>query len=195
MELHDFLQLEELIFCFPLIRHGKHRKVLQRFLPCSHGKVFTELLLNNSKGIHKETHRHTCPTILLYIFSHGTCMPSHCLASNWRIHLTELIPGSNCRLRSSGSETGSTQPREYNWGATTVAAPVKRTLNIAVRDPPRWLREPLYPQTLALTSPRSGGRSVSVGRLRTKATELLSCYYRLRTPLDCVPRQMNTSHP
>jgi hypothetical protein len=31
---------------------------------------------------------------------------------------------------------------------------------------------PLYPQKLGLTSPTSGGRSVSIVRLRTKATEL-----------------------
>ena len=30
---------------------------------------------------------------------------------------------------------------------------------------------PLYPQKLALTSPTSGGRSVGVVRVRTKATE------------------------
>jgi len=30
---------------------------------------------------------------------------------------------------------------------------------------------PLYPQKLALTSPTSGGRSVGIVRMRTKATE------------------------
>ena len=30
---------------------------------------------------------------------------------------------------------------------------------------------PLYPQKLALTSPTGGGRSVAIGRSRTKATE------------------------
>jgi len=30
---------------------------------------------------------------------------------------------------------------------------------------------PLYPQKLALTSPTGGGRSVSIVRVRTKATE------------------------
>jgi hypothetical protein len=32
---------------------------------------------------------------------------------------------------------------------------------------------PLYPQKLALTSPTSGGFSVGIGRLQTKATELV----------------------
>jgi hypothetical protein len=35
----------------------------------------------------------------------------------------------------------------------------------------RWPRNTLYPQKLALTSPTSGGRSVGLVRLRTKATE------------------------
>jgi hypothetical protein len=46
--------------------------------------------------------------------------------------------------------------REYGW-----------------RDPPRWLRDTLYPQKLALTS-KSGGRSVGVVRSRAQATEF-SC--------------------
>jgi hypothetical protein len=41
-----------------------------------------------------------------------------------------------------------------------------------------WIRRaghstPLYPQKLALTSPTSGDRSVSIVRSRTKATDLL----------------------
>jgi hypothetical protein len=37
-------------------------------------------------------------------------------------------------------------------------------------DPLRWPRDTLYQQKLALTSPTSGGRSVDIVRLRTKAT-------------------------
>jgi hypothetical protein len=37
--------------------------------------------------------------------------------------------------------------------------------------PLRWPRDTLYPQKLALISPTSGGRSVDIVRLRTKATE------------------------
>jgi hypothetical protein len=44
---------------------------------------------------------------------------------------------------------------------------------------------PLYPQKLALTSPTSGGRSVSIVRSRTKATELLLVVI---TPLS--PKEM-----
>jgi hypothetical protein len=40
------------------------------------------------------------------------------------------------------------------------------------RDPSRWLRGTLYLQTLALTSPISGGRSDGVVRSRTQTTEL-----------------------
>jgi hypothetical protein len=35
---------------------------------------------------------------------------------------------------------------------------------------------PLYPQKLALTSPTGGGRSVSIVRSRTKATEFSLVY-------------------
>jgi hypothetical protein len=36
------------------------------------------------------------------------------------------------------------------------------------KDQPRWLRDTLYPQKLALTSLTSGGRSVGIVHLRTK---------------------------
>jgi hypothetical protein len=41
------------------------------------------------------------------------------------------------------------------------------------RDPSRWPRGTFYPQTLALTSLTSGGRSVGIVRSRTKATEFV----------------------
>jgi hypothetical protein len=45
-------------------------------------------------------------------------------------------------------------------------------------NPLRSPRDTLYPQKLALTSPTSGGRSVSIVRLRTKATEfVLFCFW------------------
>jgi hypothetical protein len=48
-------------------------------------------------------------------------------------------------------------------------------------DPLRWPRDTLYPQKLALTSPTSGGRSVGIVRLRTKATEF-SFFFSFTTP-------------
>jgi hypothetical protein len=42
-------------------------------------------------------------------------------------------------------------------------------------DPLHWPRDTLYPQKLALTSPTSGGRSVSIVRLQAKATEFVLC--------------------
>jgi hypothetical protein len=44
---------------------------------------------------------------------------------------------------------------------------------MAVGEPPPWLRNALYPQELALTSPTSGGRSVGIVRSRTEATEFV----------------------
>jgi hypothetical protein len=45
-------------------------------------------------------------------------------------------------------------------------------------DPLRWPRDTLYPQKLALTLPTSGGRSVCVVRLRTKATDFVLLFTR-----------------
>jgi hypothetical protein len=42
------------------------------------------------------------------------------------------------------------------------------------RDPSLWPRGTLYEQTLALTSPSSGGHSVGIVRSRTQATEFIT---------------------
>jgi hypothetical protein len=39
------------------------------------------------------------------------------------------------------------------------------------KDPSRWPLSTLYPQTLALISPTSGGRSVGIVNSRTQVTE------------------------
>jgi hypothetical protein len=76
-------------------------------------------------------------------------------------------------LRSRGSGTVSTQPREDNWGATWKKSSGSGLEN---RDLRWWesvvltTRHPLS-QTLALTSPTRGSRSVGIVRSRTKATE------------------------
>jgi hypothetical protein len=73
--------------------------------------------------------------------------------------------------------TGSTQPREYNWGATWKKK-VKETKNTAVEDPLCWPRGTLYQQKLALTPPISCGISVGMVRSRTKATKfVLVCLF------------------
>jgi hypothetical protein len=50
--------------------------------------------------------------------------------------------------KSSGSRTGSTQPREYNWGATRQESSGSCLENreYGIRDPSRWPRCTLYPQ-------------------------------------------------
>jgi hypothetical protein len=76
---------------------------------------------------------------------------------------------------SSGSVIGSTQPREYKWGATWTKSSDSglETEIMAVGILRADHATPLYPQKLALTSPINGGRSVRIARSRTKATELL----------------------
>jgi hypothetical protein len=78
--------------------------------------------------------------------------------------------------------SGSTQPREYNWGATwkKKSGFGLESQEYGSRDPSRWPRGTLYPQKLAPTSPTSSGRSVGIVRLRTKATEFffsLHCFF------------------
>jgi hypothetical protein len=45
-------------------------------------------------------------------------------------------------------------------------------------DPSLWLRDTLYPQTLAFTSPTRGGRSVGIVSSWTKVTDWLFSYYK-----------------
>jgi hypothetical protein len=54
-----------------------------------------------------------------------------------------------------------------------VAAPVLKTEINGRGDSLRWPRDTLYPQKLALTSLTSGGHSVGIVRLRTKAPEFV----------------------
>jgi hypothetical protein len=51
------------------------------------------------------------------------------------------------------------------------------TREYGLRDELRWPRGTLYPQKLTLTSPTSGGRSVSIVRSRTRATEFACLVY------------------
>jgi hypothetical protein len=82
------------------------------------------------------------------------------------------IPGTT-RKKSSGSETGSTRPREYNWGATwyKTSGSCLENREYGRKDPSRWPHGTLYPQKLAITSPTSGGRSVGIVRSRTQTME------------------------
>jgi hypothetical protein len=86
------------------------------------------------------------------------------------------FPALSHFLRSSGSGTGSTQPRNYNWGATWKKK--KRLRSIKPRLRPQGIFRadhaiPFYPQMLALTSPTSGGRLVGIFRWRTQATKFV----------------------
>jgi hypothetical protein len=78
-----------------------------------------------------------------------------------RVRFTALLDF----LRSSGTGTGSTQPREYNWRA--------ESWEYGRGDSFRWPHDSLCSRKLALSSPTSGGRSVGIIRSRIKATELL----------------------
>jgi hypothetical protein len=57
---------------------------------------------------------------------------------------------STTRKKSSGSGTGSTQPREYNWGATweKSSGSCLENWEYGSRDPSRWPRDTLYLQNV-----------------------------------------------
>jgi hypothetical protein len=61
------------------------------------------------------------------------------------------------QLRGRNNSGSGLENREYGRG-----------------DPLRWPRDTLYPQKVGITSPTSGGRSVGIVRLRTKATKVFS---------------------
>jgi hypothetical protein len=81
-------------------------------------------------------------------------------------------------LRSSGSGTGSTQPREYNWEVTWKKNSGSGLENreFGRRDPSLRSRNTLYPQKLALTSPTNSVNSVGMVYSRTQATVVCSLY-------------------
>jgi hypothetical protein len=77
-------------------------------------------------------------------------------------------------LRSSGSGTGLTQPREDNWGATWKESSGSGLEKTEINGRGGSLRCPcdtLYPPKLALSSPTKGGRSAGIVRWRTKDLE------------------------
>jgi hypothetical protein len=82
------------------------------------------------------------------------------------------IPGTT-RKKSSGSGTGSTQRREYNWGATwwKSSGSCLENREYGRRDPSRWPRGTLCSQKLSITSPTSVDRSVGIVRSRTQTME------------------------
>jgi hypothetical protein len=93
-------------------------------------------------------------------------------------------PGFDSRAlqkKSSGSGTGLTQPREYNWGATwwKSSGSCLENREYGRRDPSRWPRCTLYPQKLAITSPTSGGRSVGIVRSRTQTMKFSFSFFYL----------------
>jgi hypothetical protein len=74
-----------------------------------------------------------------------------------------------------------------------VAAPVYKTEINGVGNSFRWPRNTLYPQKFSLNSPTSGGRSVGIVRLRTKATEF-SFFFFFKFLVHCPLCRRATRH-
>jgi hypothetical protein len=103
------------------------------------------------------------------LWSNGQCSWLHIQRSGFDSLRYQIF------FRSSGSGTGPTEPREYNWGATWKKSSFSGLENreYGCRDPARWPRGTLYPQKLALSLSKSGGRSVGIVLSRTQAMEFI----------------------
>jgi hypothetical protein len=98
--------------------------------------------------------------------------------SGYRFRGLGLIPGA------MGLERGPLSP------ASTIEELLERKSSghglgnreYGRRDPSLWLRDTLYSQKLALTSPTSSGGSVGTVRSRTQATEFLYYIFAVKLP-------------
>jgi hypothetical protein len=103
---------------------------------------------------------------------------------------------------------GSTRPHEYNWEATWKKSSGSglEIREYGWKDPSHWPHGTLYPLKLALTSPTSGGRSVSTVNSQTQATEFsfssafwlrVLFYLRWMTKLNyvCITFCLKPPHP
>jgi hypothetical protein len=96
-----------------------------------------------------------------------------------QIHRSRVpFPALPDLLRSSGSGTGSTHPREDNWGATWKESSGSGLENLNQR-PCEFVAlatRKVYPLKLSLTSPTSGGRSVGMVRACGLKPRSLFCF-------------------
>jgi hypothetical protein len=127
--------------------------------------------------------------IVLYMFrAYNTIIRGHdLLKENFKIRMckTDSLCGPVVRVPGYRSRGPGSDSRRYQifWEAVGLErGPLSlvriteelgrvATPGLENRDLLRWPRDTLYSQNLTLTSSTSGGRSVSIIRLRTKATE------------------------
>jgi hypothetical protein len=72
------------------------------------GNVFTELLSSSDRGIHRQTHRHTRPIIILLLrvfIAAGTFLPRRCLSMKGGIHFTEPLPSNHRKDTHTDTQT------------------------------------------------------------------------------------------
>jgi hypothetical protein len=89
--------------------------------------------------------------------------------SSWvRIHRSGFVPALPVGLERGPLSLVSTTEERLGRKSSGSGMEIRE---YGRRDPSRWSCGIFYPQKLALTSPTSGGHSVGIVRLRTKATE------------------------
>jgi hypothetical protein len=102
--------------------------------------------------------------------------PWSSVQGSWlQIQMRVQFPALPVFLRSGGSGTRSTQPREYNWRATRYnivsSCSDLESGEYGRGDTSRWPCGTLYPQNLEISSPTRGGRSVGIVCSWTEATK------------------------
>jgi hypothetical protein len=180
------------VWCLPYIIYTYNIK-LYRYICGPQTQLTTSLFFKTSLHVSGSTGHLQVITIIMtfntccFEYSHSTAI--HPLYS-WLWGLSDRLRGLVVRVpgyRPGGpgsipditrkkcrvSGTGSTQPREYNWGATWLESSgcCLENREYGRRDPSRWPCGTLYSQKLAITSPTSGCRSVGIVCSRTQTME------------------------
>jgi hypothetical protein len=146
----------ELVACFPLIRHGPHRKRHNQSLFLFLGSFLTELLLI----IHTGRSPLWSTGQSCWLQNQRSAFDSRRCQIFWEVVGLERGPLSLVstieELLERKSRGSGLESREYGR-----------------RDSSRWPLGALCPQKLALTLPTSCGRSVGIVRSWTEATEFI----------------------
>jgi hypothetical protein len=128
---------------------------------CSRDYVFTFLSIPSGRSEKPVVaSEHTVP-------SASPSAPQHCLCSAGSIMLLTSVVGLERDPLSRVSATEELLGRNSSGSSLEIRA-------YGLRDPSQWPRDNLYPQKLAISSSRSGGRSAGIVRSRTQATEFFA---------------------
>jgi hypothetical protein len=102
-----------------------------------------------------------------------------------------LFPALPDYLRSNGSGTRSTQPREYNWVATWKKYSGSSLVN-GLEDLLCWPHDTFYLQKVGSNVASSGSWSVSIVHSQTETTEFVCFFFEKITPVRFIKPSQTT---